>query len=90
MCIQMDIIPVSDRRYASPNCEDGIAIADEALREELKLRYPKVYARIEARRKFMIEQLHINLKPEVLPMSNLTGLYRPFMLNREKALVVDR
>lgn len=90
MCVQMDIIPVSDRRYASPNCEDGIAIADEALREELKLRYPKVYERIEARRKFMMEQLNIRLKPEVLPLSNLTGLYRPFMLNREKALVVDR
>ena len=90
MCVQMDIIPVSDRRYASPNCEDGIAIADEALRGDLKQRYPKVYARIEARRKFMEEQLHIHLKPEVLPLSNLTGLYRPFMLNREKALVVDR
>lgn len=88
MCFQMDIIPVSDHCYASPNCEDGIVIADEALRQELKQRYPRVYQRMEQRRRFMIEQLHIALKPEVLPMSNLTGLYRPFMLNRDKALLV--
>lgn len=90
MCVQMDIIPVAAHRYASPNCEDGIAIADEDLRKELKEKYPQVYARMEARRRFMIEQLHIDLKPEVLPMSNLTGLYRPFMLNREKAFVVAK
>lgn len=55
MCLQMDIIPVSAHCYASPNCEDGIVIADEALREELKRR---------------------------------SGLFRPFMLNWDKALVV--
>lgn len=90
MCVQMDIIPATERRYASPNCEDGVAIADEALRNEIAERFPDVYARMQHRRAFMEDAIHIRLKPEVLPLSNLTGLYRPFMLNRDRALVIER
>lgn len=90
MVLQMDIIPFTERRYAAPNCEDGLAIADEALRMELKEKYPDVYQRIENRRNFMKEVLNINLKPEVLPLSSIAGLYRPFMLNKDKAFVVER
>ena len=90
MVMQMDIIPFTEKKYAAPNSEDGIAIADEELREELKKNYPEVYARIEKRRKFMMDVLNINLKPEMLPLSNLAGLYRPFMLNKDKAFVIER
>lgn len=89
MCLQMDIIPSAPSHYAAPNCEDGLAIADETLRLKLRESYPDVYQRIENRRNFMTEVLNIKLKPEVLPLSNLAGLYRPFMLNRDMALVVD-
>lgn len=89
MCLQMDIIPSTASKYVSPNCEDGLAIADEKLRKELKCKYPDVYQRIENRRRFMIEVLNIKIKPEVFPLSNLSGLYRPFVLNRDKALVVS-
>ncbi len=88
MCLQMDIIPSTPPDYAAPNCEDGLAIADEELRAELKEKYPDMYQRIENRRNFMIHVLNIKLKPEILPLSNLAGLYRPFMLNRDMALVV--
>lgn len=88
MCIQMDIIPTAERHYVAPNCEDGIAICDADLRKEIELKYPDVYKRIQRRRDFMINVLNIKLKPEVLPLSNLTGLYRPFMLNKDKAFVV--
>lgn len=90
MIMQMDIIPFTESHYAAPNCEDGIAIADEKLRAELKEKYPDVYERIENRRRFMIEVLNIKLKPEVLPLSNICGLYRPYMLNKDKAFVVER
>lgn len=90
MCFQMDIIPFVESKYAAPDFEDGLAIADEELREELEEKYPETYERIEARRKFMIEVLNINLKPEVLPLSNISGLYRPYMLNKDKAFVVER
>ncbi len=36
MCFQMDIIPYPPKPYAGANCEDGVAIADEELRQELK------------------------------------------------------
>ena len=90
MLMQMDIIPFVDRKYAAPNAEDGVAIADEELRKELEEKYPKVYKRIQKRRKFMAETLNIQLKPEVLPLSNIAGLYRPYMLNKDKAFVVER
>ena len=90
MILQMDIIPFLEKKYAAPNCEDGIAIADEKLREEIKTLYPEVYGRIMARREFMEKKLNIRLKPEVLPLSNITGLYRPYMLNKDKAFVIRR
>ncbi|SDI35601.1 M24 family metallopeptidase [Proteiniclasticum ruminis] len=90
MILQMDIIPFLEKIYAAPNCEDGIAIGDEKLREEIKTLYPEVYGRIMARREFMEKKLNIRLKPEVLPLSNITGLYRPYMLNKDKAFVIRR
>lgn len=90
MCIQLDIIPAVRGAYAGANCEDGMAIADEALRAELARDYPEVYRRIEERRRLMTEALHIRLAPEVLPLSNIAGLYRPYLLNRELAFVVKR
>lgn len=88
MCMQMDIIPAPPAPYAGANCEDGVAIADEGLREELRGRHPEVHARIEARRRHMIETLNIKLKPEILPLSNLAATYRPLLLNRHRGFAV--
>ena len=49
------------------NCEDGLAIADADLRDELADRFPQMWARIGARRAFMARELGIELAPEVLP-----------------------
>lgn len=85
MLLQMDII-ISVSGYGGANAEDGIAIADESLREELKERYPKTWSRIQSRRKYMMSVLGIQLKEEVLPLSDLCGYVRPLLLNRECAL----
>lgn len=87
MCFQMDIIPAPPKPYAGANCEDGLAIADEELRNELKEKYPEVWKRIELRRKHMMEVLGIQLKPEILPLSNLAATYRPYFMAKDKALV---
>lgn len=84
MMFQMDII-VGVPGYGGANAEDGVAIADEALRAQLARDYPQVWARIEARRHYMQETLGIVLHPEVLPMSNLCGYYRPYLLDYERA-----
>lgn len=80
MCIQMDIIPGIEG-YAGANCEDGLAVADEVLRDELKQTYPQMYERMQQRRELAVEQIGIKLAEEVLPLSNMFGLYRPYLLN---------
>jgi hypothetical protein len=90
MALQVDIIPATGTRYFTSNIEDGIALADAALRGELASRYPEAWARISARRAFMTETLGIRLKPEVLPFSNIPAFLPPFWLARDKAMVVSR
>lgn len=89
MTVQMDIIP-SMAPYGTPNAEDGIAIADEALRRELAEQYPEVWARMQARRDVMERVLGISLKPEILPLSNLCGIYAPFLKNPGLVLTLGR
>lgn len=81
MLLQMDIIP-SVPGYGGASAEDGVAIADEDLRRELADMYPDIWSRILERRAYMERVLGIALKPEVLPLSNLNGYFRPFLLNK--------
>jgi hypothetical protein len=68
--------------------EDGIALADEALRADMAAMFPEGWARIEARRAFMADVLGIRLKPEVLPFSNMPAYLPPFWLAPERAMRV--
>jgi hypothetical protein len=91
MALQCDIIPATGTEYFTANIEDGVALADEKLRAELASSYPQAWSRIEARRKFMREQLGIRLKTEVLPFSNLAAHLAPYFLSPCRALrVVQR
>ncbi|WP_343418548.1 hypothetical protein [Candidatus Flexifilum breve] len=74
----------------STNIEDGIALADDALRAEFAQKYPEAWERIQARRRFMEQMLGITLKPEVLPFSNLQGYLTPYVLNPRLALRIVR
>jgi hypothetical protein len=88
MAFQVDIIPAPGSPYFTSNIEDGIALADAALREELAARYPEAWTRISARRALMTETLGIRLKPEVLPFSNIPAFLPPFWLARDRAMAV--
>lgn len=81
--MQVDIIASSSNPVRTGICEDAVVIAGEGLRAELKAQYPEVYERIQTRRQVMKEVLGINLHEDVLPMSNLNGVYYPFLLNTE-------
>ena len=87
MAIQADVIPDSPT-YFSTRMEDGYAIADEALRDELEDTYPACYARCRTRRDFVQETLGIELGEEVLPLSNIPGLVPPFLLEPTKVLAM--
>jgi len=80
MIVQMDIIPDMPP-YCGTNAEDGICIADETLRRQLAQKYPETWIRMQMRRDYMKDVIGIDLKPEILPMSNMAGYYAPFFLN---------
>jgi Xaa-Pro aminopeptidase len=86
MALQIDIIPATGTAYHTSNIEDGVALADEALQAELAARYPGMWERIGVRRAFMADVLGIQLRPEVLPLSNLAGYLPPLWLSPHLAM----
>lgn len=90
MAIQVDVIPATHSPWFTTNIEDGIALADEALRAAFAARYPEAWARIQARRAFMQDVLGIRLRPEVLPFSSIPAYLPPFWLAPQQAMVVNR
>ena len=86
MALQLDIIPATGTVYHTSNIEDGVALADAALRASLAARYPGMWQRVCARRAFMADVLGIRLRPEVLPLSNLAGYLPPLWLSPHLAM----
>ena len=88
MALQVDVIPATKTPYFTTNIEDGIALADEALRDEFARRYPEAWDRIQKRRAFMTDVLGIELDPSVLPFSNIPAYLPPFLLSPDRAMAV--
>lgn len=86
MLLQIDIIP-SRKGYAGASIEDTVAIADEPLRQQLAMQYPALWQRIQNRRAYIRDVLNIQLHDDVLPLSNTVGYLRPWLLDKELALV---
>lgn len=89
MMIQMDII-ISVPNRAGVNAEDGILLADESLRDQIKKQYPEVWERMQARRDYMRQILGIPISEEVLPMSQTCGYLRPYLLEKKKGVYVEK
>jgi hypothetical protein len=81
MALQVDVIPATGTPYFTTNIEDGIALCDEPMRHEFENKYPEAWARIQKRRKFVMETIGINLKPEVLLFSNIPAYLTPYLLS---------
>lgn len=79
MAIQCDFTAAFQDKDIAVHAEDGVAIADEALRNEIKKIAPDSYRRIMARKDFMKDVLGIHLKDEVLPLSDMSGVVFPFL-----------
>lgn len=79
MMLQCDYSVSFTEPKMAAHVEDGLVLADEALRNEIKALSPTCWARIEARKKFCREQLNIELPEECLPMSDLTLVCNPYM-----------
>jgi hypothetical protein len=90
MAFQVDVIPATGTPYFTTNIEDGIALADEDLRGELRAKFPEAFRRVEARRRFMRDVLGIEIAPEVLPFSNIPAYLPPFLLSPRRVMTVAR
>ncbi len=88
MCLQVDIIPATGTAYFTTNIEDGVALADEALRAAFADAYPDAWRRIQERRRFMGDALGITLHPDVLPFSNLAAFLPPYLLRPDLAMTM--
>jgi hypothetical protein len=86
MALQVDIIPATGTDYFTTNIEDGVALADQSLRDAFGEAYPAAWKRIQARRHFMREALGIELHPDVLPFSNIPAYLPPFLLRPDQAM----
>lgn len=88
MAIQCDIIPATGTPWFTTNIEDGIALADEAMRTDFASRFPEGWARIVKRRAFMRDVIGIDLRPEILPFSSMPAWLPPFWLDPSKAMAM--
>lgn len=85
MIMQIDIIP-SVPGYTGVSAEECIALADTQLQQAIREAYPAMWKRIETRRKYLREELRINLSDDVIPLSNSVAYLRPFYLKKDYAL----
>jgi Xaa-Pro aminopeptidase len=88
MAFQVDVIPATGTDYFTTNIEDGIALADASLRDEFARQYPDAWDRIQRRRRFMADQLGIELHADVLPFSNIPAHLPPFLLRPHHAMTL--
>lgn len=86
MIFQVDFIPIQEG-HSGVSAESTIALADEALRKEIQKLYPKLWDRIQSRRRYIKEELNLELPEEVLPFTSTLAYYRPYMLNEKYAIV---
>ena len=80
MPFQVDIIPTPMPPGWALNCEDGVVFADSALRADLSARHPAVHERIEARRRFVRDEVGIAIRDTILPLSSTPLCLPPFWL----------
>ena len=87
--VQLDIIPGTVSGMQNSQIEDGVVLADDALRAELRTKYPAVMTRIDGRRDMLADVFGITLDESVLPLSNTAGYLPPFWLSPSLAMVRD-
>ncbi len=89
MAIQCDVI-ANPPGHPGLHIEDGLVLADETLRSEFKAKYPEADARIERRRVMMQEVLGIEIGEQILPLSEIQGVYYPFGADMGTVMAIDR
>jgi hypothetical protein len=89
MHFQVDVIPTPVPDGWALNCEDPVVFADATLRAELAERHPEAFGRITARRDFVRNELGLDLRADILPLSSTPLYLAPFWLRSDSVLVVE-
>ncbi|MCL2010603.1 MAG: hypothetical protein FWG71_08700, partial [Synergistaceae bacterium] len=89
MLIQCDYTAAYPDPKLCAHVEDGIAIADAALRAEIAKLTPDTYKRVAARRKFMINTLGIKIKDEIMPLSDIQAMLFVYAKDPSVVLAVE-
>lgn len=88
MALQCDIIAT---RPGTPllgaHIEDGVFLADEALRARFAEIAPAASLRVRNRREFLREEIGISLHDDILPLSDLQAVGFPFGADTDSILV---
>lgn len=87
MYLQADFFGRLEGPHHGAFAEDGAAVADERLRLRLAAQYPLMWTRIEARRRFMAEELGMEIDDDLLPFSNFQGAMVPYFLRPNLSVV---
>lgn len=87
--IQVDVIANKANPVITAICEDSVVVAGPKLRQELREQYPDVYARIIKRQQVVREVLGIQIHDDLMPMSNLSFVYYPYMLNTGEVFALE-
>ncbi|WP_091264843.1 M24 family metallopeptidase [Alkalibacterium thalassium] len=88
MLFQVDFIP-SQTGHNGVSAESTVLLADDELKQAIRVDYPDMWKRIESRRAYLRDELGIQLPEDVLPMAGTLAYYRPYMLNNEYALTIE-
>jgi hypothetical protein len=86
MPFQVDVIPTPMPRGTALNCEDGVVLADAALRGQLRASHPEVLARMEARAAFVSDKIGVTVKDSILLLSSTPLCLAPFWLRPRRLL----
>lgn len=60
------------------------------LTAELQSHFPQVWQRMETRKAYLRDVLNIRVSEDVILLSNTVGYLRPFLLDKNRALVRQR
>ncbi|MBR5267197.1 MAG: M24 family metallopeptidase [Lachnospiraceae bacterium] len=89
MIFQIDIIP-SKAGFAGASAESTVVLADTNLKKQIQDEYPKLWERMQKRLHYIREELNIPLSDDLLPMCSTVAYLRPYLLNKDMALVLDK
>lgn len=89
MIFQIDIIP-SKSGMAGTGCESTVLLADENLKKDIQNEYPDMWDRMMKRLDYMKNVLNIPVSDDILPMCSTVAYLRPFLLNKDCAMKLEK